>query len=174
MIVNGTVVSAEIDVEVNKKDGGSYQGARLTFRDTTGKIQEQAFHNNAFKFNAALKTSLINLKAGDTIAIEKEKNKNDFWEVKSITKTAAPVAGQAAPSPTPSASPKSTYETAEERAKKQVYIVRQSSLSAAIAFSKSKTIDDVITTAKHFEAYVFDTNTTPETDEFNGDEGEVY
>ena len=56
---------------------------------------------------------------------------------------------------------KSTYETPEERAKKQVYIVRQSSLSNAIAMyaaTDQKNIDegDIVATAREFEAYVFD------------------
>lgn len=179
MIVNGTVVSVELDVEINKKDGGSYVGARLTYRDGNGKINEQAFHNNTFKFNAPLKTSLANLKAGDAIEINKEKNKNDFWEVKSISKVAGG-ATTSASTASPNASPKSTYETAEERAKKQVYIIRQSSVASAVslytAFGKGKSVDDVILIAKQLEAYVLDTGTTEadEIPELSGDEGEVF
>jgi len=54
-------------------------------------------------------------------------------------------------------------ETPEERAKKQVYIVRQSSLSNAISMlasnsvvlKKGFTTQDAIETARQFEAYVF-------------------
>lgn len=57
------------------------------------------------------------------------------------------------------ASPKSTYETPEERAKKQVYIVRQSSVNAAIALLKTdKRVpakEEIADTAQFFEAYVF-------------------
>jgi len=53
----------------------------------------------------------------------------------------------------------STYETPEERAKKQVYIVRQSSISNAIEYlnhnQKNYAIVDVVNTAKEIEAYVF-------------------
>lgn len=59
----------------------------------------------------------------------------------------------------------SNYETPEERAKKQVYIVRQSSISAAIELLKAKnpkgveaSIEEVIEVARKFEAYVFDTS----------------
>ena len=64
------------------------------------------------------------------------------------------------------AAPKSTYETPEERAKKQIYIVRQSSISNAIdllsvgAKSQPK-IEAVIETAKQFEDYVFGTGSKP-------------
>lgn len=59
---------------------------------------------------------------------------------------------------------KSTYETAEERARKQVLIVRQSSLSSAVAYyanDNGAEPEEIIDTAKIFEAYVF------------GDEGET-
>ena len=157
-----TVVSVEIDIQVAKKDGGTYPGSRLTYRTQEGKIQEQAFHMNALKFNAPLKASLTALVAGDSITIEKEKNKNDFWEVKSITKSdgAQAPASNGAVNTKPTASPKSTYETPEERAKKQVYIVRQSSITAALTFlagKKASTVQEVTDIAKQFENYVMGT-----------------
>ena len=57
---------------------------------------------------------------------------------------------------------KSTYETPEERAKKQVYIVRQSCLAQAVAFQTGSdktgegfTTEDVLSVARQFEEYVF-------------------
>jgi len=155
MIVKGTVITSEVDVQVAKNGGGTYPGARLTYRTEDGKIQEQAFHNNAFKFNAGLKTALTALKAGDVISIDKEKNDAGFWGVKSITKETGGTAHTPA-----TASPKSNYETPEERAKKQVYIVRQSSIANAIALlssngGKKNTTEEAIAVAKQFEAYVF-------------------
>lgn len=55
---------------------------------------------------------------------------------------------------------KSTYETPEERAKKQVYIVRQSSIANAVTFIEQTeggepSVADVLNIAKQFEAYVF-------------------
>lgn len=57
---------------------------------------------------------------------------------------------------------KSTYETPEERARKQVYIVRQSSITAALTFLGGPTVQQmsvsrVVDVAKQFEAYVFGT-----------------
>jgi hypothetical protein len=51
----------------------------------------------------------------------------------------------------------SNYETVEERAIKQRYIVRQSSLANAIAFHQEheKTSYEIIQCAKEFEEYVF-------------------
>lgn len=83
------------------------------------------------------------------------------------------VSGQSqAVSGTTKGTPRSTYETPEERAKKQVYIVRQSSISNAIAFldgDSDPAIKDVIDTAKQFEAYVFGTDPMTEIMEMEND-----
>lgn len=162
MNVIGTVVSVEQNVEIAKNGGGSYMGARLSYRDSNGKLVEQAFHNNVLKFNPKVKTALGNINPGDTVTIVKEK-KGDFWNVMDIvTGTAVPDAPAKAGVSQASPAPKSNYETSEERAKKQVYIVRQSSLSAAtnllaLQGKKTATKEDVVTLAKYFESYVFDT-----------------
>lgn len=61
------------------------------------------------------------------------------------------------------ASPKSSYPTDEERAKVQVYIVRQSNITAAIntlsVGAKSVKPDDVMALAKRYEDHVFGTST---------------
>lgn len=71
--------------------------------------------------------------------------------------------------PTSGTSPKpvgkvigSNYETSEERAKRQVYIVRQSSVATAVEFLKAVSpkgaearIEEVIETARKIEAFVF-------------------
>ena len=57
----------------------------------------------------------------------------------------------------------SNYETPEERARRQVYIIRQSSISSAIEFIATTnvvegkaTVADVIEVAKAFEAHVME------------------
>lgn len=60
----------------------------------------------------------------------------------------------------------SNYETPEERAKRQIYIVRQSSISSAIALAeinaKAKpSVEEVLEVAKQFEEYVLNTNVEP-------------
>ena len=64
----------------------------------------------------------------------------------------------------------SNYETKEERAARQVYIIRQSSLSTAVELlGQGKSVADVIATAKQFEAYVFGSEANP-TQEVNFDD----
>jgi hypothetical protein len=57
----------------------------------------------------------------------------------------------------------SNYETPAERAKRQVYIVRQSSINAAIALYVAQnpkgaavSVEEILKVAGTFEAYVFD------------------
>lgn len=166
MQVHGIVVSVDIDIQVPKNGGGTYPGSRLTYRETSsGKVQEQGFHNQALKFKPDVKNALVSLNTGDAIIIDKEKNDKGFWEVQSITKNDGTQAQAQTPATSVSgakatASPKSTYETPEERAQRQVYIIRQSSISSAVELlaangGKKNTVDDVINVAKAFEAYVF-------------------
>jgi hypothetical protein len=63
----------------------------------------------------------------------------------------------------PQPTPRSTYETHEERARRQVYIIRQSSLSTAVAYltltGKTKsTPEEVIKVADQFANYVLDSS----------------
>jgi hypothetical protein len=160
MQVRGVVISVEFDVQVAKKDGGAYPGARFTYRDEQGKVAERGFHNNTFKYNASLKTQLSNLNPNDKFIMEMEKE-GEFWNVKSVVVDVgqgialAPV--NAAGKAVPHASPKSTYETPEERARKQILIVRQSSFTSAMTLlgTKAKTAADVIPVAKEIEAYIY-------------------
>lgn len=66
----------------------------------------------------------------------------------------------------------SNWETSEERARRQVYIVRQSSVSSAIELLKAQspkgvdaTIDKVLEIAKEIEAHVFEVKQLADTPE---------
>jgi hypothetical protein len=66
---------------------------------------------------------------------------------------------------------KSTYETPEERAKKQVYIIKSVALKEAVSFHTGQedlefTVQDVLNIAKQFEEYVFG-NTEIVSDDLN-------
>lgn len=158
MIKQGKVVSVGFDVDVKKKDGGSYPAWQLIY-SVDGKVESIQKHMNGLKFKAGLRESLASLGAGDDVSIELEK-KGDFWEVENITKghvgasvaatTIAKVAG-------------SDYETKEERAIKQRLIVRQSSLTTALTFfelvgNKKVTEGEVMSLADQFTDFVFENN----------------
>lgn len=172
MNINGTVMSVEMGVNVAKNGGGTYPGARFSYRDEAGALKEQGFHEKALKFNPALKNQLEQLEAGKFFTMVKEKE-GEFWNVKGI------YAGGEAPVNQPSAgttkaptganpAPKSNYETPEERAQKQVYIIRQSAVNYAVNIAptfKLKNKEEVVSLAKYFESYVLGT-------EF--DDGSIY
>lgn len=163
MQINATLVSFEVDVQVSKNGGGTYKGCRLAYRDENGALKEKGFSEMAFKFIPQVKTVLMNLKSGDQFTAEVIKE-GEFWNWKSVQAggTPAPVADKDVPATgkaTPYQAPKSTYETAEERAQKQVYIVRQSSITAALKFAeinkiKVDSVESLIPYAKEFESYV--------------------
>lgn len=113
---------------------------------------------------------LILAQSGETFEVEVKKNDNGYNDWISAVKSngaassapvnSRPAGGQSQTAATPA--PRSNYETPEERAKKQVYIVRQSSISAAISTlaigAKSKPDPkEVIEVAKQYESYVFET-----------------
>lgn len=164
MDVFGKVVEVVENATIAKNGGGSYKGTRLTYRDSSdGALKDRNIHENALKFNPSLKEMVHGLKSGDdfTMTIEKE---GEFWNIKNIVKGNVPTVAAAKPAVQgASATPKSTYQTAEERAQTQVYIVRQSSITQAIAWfnlanlkpNDPPEIKDVIEVAKQFEAHVF-------------------
>lgn len=166
MNITCKIVAVDFDQTIAKNGGGSYKGTRITYREADGSLKEKCIHTNALKYNPALKNQLNELKAGDdaTMVMEKE---GEYWNLKEVLKgtveSAPPAtAGNAGTRSSNGAnvSPKSTYETAEERAKRQVLIVRQSSVTSAIAYaSQSKSqmkIEEVLKIAEQIVSFVFD------------------
>lgn len=154
MQVNGTVIKTEIDTSIAKKDGGSYQGCLLIYKDNKdGKIKDRAFHNNTFKYNANLRSQLTSLKEGDWFVMEMEKN-GEFWNVTSINKTEGKMSESRA---------NQQSSNANSFDHKQDLIIRQNCVGNAVKYmellgSKDKTfvytVDEVVEIAKKFEEYV--------------------
>lgn len=95
---------------------------------------------------------LKDAKSGDEFAVDTNKNDKGYWTWGNVSV----LGSQVVTAKTPNKTPKSTYETPEERAKKQLYIVRQSSITSAIALLGQKAkVDQVLDVAKQFEQYVF-------------------
>lgn len=160
------VVNANV-VQKTNKAGKPYNIVDLAYKNQSfgGKIEGKQIMDFAEK--AAFAT-ISNAPAGSVFTVERQKDNNGFWKWVSVTEgaNAAPAAkpafGVSAPAPT-SKTPKSTYETPEERAARQVMIVRQSSISSAVALAaanaKTKVHpEEIIEVAKKFEAYVMGHN----------------
>src|SRR5690606_25981004 len=79
---------------------------------------------------------MINAAPGEEYTVTVHKNDKGYNDWTSVTPgvSSEPAAARSAPAVPArgNPAPRSTYETPEERAKKQIYIVRQSSISNAI------------------------------------------
>ncbi len=152
-------------IKIATENKGKYQQAKVSYEETgTGKVTSKTLlsflHEDVFK-------TITNASMDDvfTIEMQKEPGKDgkEYWQWITATKgeAAPPSATSVGKTGTvASSSPRNTYETPEERAQKQVYIVRQSSLGHAIETIKvgSKTQpnpNEVVELAKFYEKYVF-------------------
>lgn len=102
------------------------------------------------------------LKAGDTIEVEVTKNDagyNQWASLKKVNDNQEEQVSSDKPKPSAGKVLGSTYETKEERAARQVLIVKQSSLSSAIASFGSKVADldeaAITARAQEFADWVF-------------------
>lgn len=102
--------------------------------------------------NKEIYATMKQAKVGEQYDIAVEKDNNGYWQ----WKTASLVAANSAPAAgTNSAGTvRSTYETPEERAVKQVLIVRQSCLAQAVALLGNSLIADVLDVAEQFADWV--------------------
>lgn len=158
MEIKGKVIELEIDVLI-KGQSGTYSGSKLVYKDGNGKVQEKAFHENTFKYNAAFKEELTGLKTGDTFTAIAEKN-GAYWNWVSISKDKAETATSTAK---PAATSGGNWETPEERKNKQLYIIRQSSITAAIKLLEINgvgtiAINDVTRVADEFVFWIYNGN----------------
>lgn len=155
-------------IDVNVENKGKYRVANVSYK-YNGKVEGKKVMS--FTNKEVFKT-VSEAKQGDILEVKSQKNDAGFWE----WTEAAPQGKNTGVAETNQRHSQATavsrnFETSEERAKRQVYIVRQSSITAAlglIELNKPKgpiTVEDVVNTAKSFEEYVFDTGRVPTPDE---------
>lgn len=166
------IVSVEQATKLNKS-GKPYNTVTVVYRDEQGRVSQKVVMGFGATANAA--RDLANAVSGQRYNVDYVKNAsgyNDWVDVSLISASsgATPFAAPAAAAGSNS-KPKSVsnFETSEERAKKQVYIVRQSSLANAVATLSvgSKTApkpEEVIAVARKYEQYVFDTELKVDTE----------
>jgi hypothetical protein len=138
------------------KNGRSYQSIEVAYKGTDGKVSSKKLMSFS---NPSVFKHISGLSRGDTVDVVTQKDDAGYWQWTAIGNGEQQVATQTATTPTTRVTG-SNYETKEERAARQVLIVRQSSLSSAVATltagAKSAPIaDDVIALAKLYEGYVF-------------------
>jgi hypothetical protein len=146
-----------IDVTENTKkseSGRTFQQLEVAYKNEQGQPQLKkliSFSNpNVFK---AAKDWV----KGDVVNVTTVKNeKTGYWDWIGLEGDGIVVENKPASAATGARVTGSNYETKEERAARQVFIIRQSSLSTAVELlGQGKSVADVIATAKQFEAYVF-------------------
>jgi hypothetical protein len=148
------------------KNGRSYQSIEVTYKDEQGQVKNKKLMSFS---NPSVFNHIKGLAKGDQINLRTEKDAAGYWQWTGIGDDAPASTAQAKPA-TGGRVTGSNYETKEERAARQILIVRQSSLSSAVELlGTGKSVADVIATAKQFEAYVFGPDSNP-TKEVNFDD----
>ena len=148
-------------IDADIQDKGKYKMAEIAYKDL---VKGQTSSKKLMSFsNPVVYKTLTDAKKGEVYNVELVKNEKGFWDWTAVSvangvNTATGGSGEPSKG-TPFTSPKSTYETPEERAKKQVYIVRQSSIANAIdtlkTDKKSPSVQEVLEVADQYVDYVF-------------------
>lgn len=144
-------------IKVENTNTGKYGKAVLTYKGTDGQIKS----HSVMSFNTHVYKVMSQAQAGEVYDIEMRKDeKTGYWAMYSAVKSGEGMSQNTAV-PANKQATKSTYETPEERAMRQVYIVRQSSISNALEFAKlgkmkDVSVEGILSVAKEFEAYVFE------------------
>lgn len=149
---------------------GSYQVIDLAYKNKS--FQDKLEGKKVMSFtNKDVFAALQKAQFGDIFEVSRVKNDKGFWDWTAVNTGGAGVNVSNASGGSPvvaspvkgTVTPKSNYETAEERAARQVLIVRQSSISSAVDLAVANKVKDpqeVIKIAQAFEAYVFGTAVT--------------
>ena len=148
------------------KNGRSYQIIEVTYKNESGQIANKKLMSFS---NPSVFNHVKSLAKGDSLNVTTEKDAAGYWQWTGIGDEATAGTTQAKPANGGRVTG-SNYETKEERAARQILIVRQSSLSSAVELlGAGKSVNDVINVAKQFEEYVFGKDANP-TKEVNFDD----
>lgn len=155
------VVSVNREDIPNKNGKGTYGKLTVAYRDDKGKLSEKSILS--FTTPTVFK-HFEKSNPGDEVNVKSEKV-GDYWNWTAILAD-GDVSQSAPTSNTTSTATRvtgSNYETKEERAVKQRYIIKQSSLSAAVnvltvGAKTPPSTEDILALADKFVDYVFDDN----------------
>lgn len=149
------IISVGQPTSVPTKNGKSYNVIEVAYRKD-GKIEGKKIMSFA---NPVVYKAVQQLTAGSTVEVGLEKNDAGYWNWVSVGAVGSASSAPAGATSVASAPARSgNYETAEERANRQVLIVRQSSLGHAVATlsvgAKGVKGGDVIALAEQYAQYV--------------------
>lgn len=147
--------------------GKSYKKYEVTFKDL-GKNAVSSKVVTSFSAQPVVDTLSV-AQPGSVFEVSSQQNKAGFWEWTAMTPVApgavqvtGTIAGPTFPGQLAKAPGKSTYETPEERAKRQVYIIKQSSIANAIALlsvgaKSAPTLGAVLDMAQSMSNFILNT-----------------
>jgi hypothetical protein len=172
-----SVISVSVSTKVAASSQKPYQNVEVVFKnEETGKVGNK----NITQYSSEIFNVMSGAAPGQRFSVSSEKNDRGYWEWTKSERLAegAPPAAASVPAPAESGAVTGTRtppyrgETPQERAEKQVYIVKQSSISSAIALlsvgaKAPPTPEEVIKTAQKFVDFVFDVNKQDLFDEEN-------
>jgi len=144
----------DIAIEKISKGKNNWETATVSY-DFQGNFRQQKIVSFS---NPAVFAELKKLSAGDQVEVVVTKNDQGFNQWATLTKPS----GEPQKAPGAPATGKvtgSNYETREERAARQVLIVRQSCLAQAVTFHEGDDhadVPQVLGTAQRFVDWVFD------------------
>ena len=138
---------------------GSYQVCELAFKNKSfqDKVEGKKIMSFAEKevFNILSKAQL-----GDIFTVTRAKDDKGYWKWTNVSAGENDMpSNESMPTKVGNVSPKSTYETPEERAQRQLFIIKQSGVNQAIHLfevqgNKKASVSDVISVAQQFVDYV--------------------
>lgn len=129
---------------------------KFSFVEVAYESDGKAQNKKIFSFNTGVYEDVKKAQTGDVFDVKLEKDRNGYWVWKEMHK-ADPTATGGNMS-TPASTRTSTYETPEERARRQILIVRQSSIAQAVAYFNGAVVppelERVLDVAAQFETWV--------------------
>jgi hypothetical protein len=147
-------------IKVDVENKGKYRLAKVTHKTAEGKVDARTLPS--FVYQDVFKT-FSEAQPGDVFSVSakkvlNEKDGKEYWqwvEVEPAGKADGGIVKEAVKAA------RSSYETPDERAKRQVYIVRQSSISNAIALAAARapkgseaSLEEILAIADQFAGYV--------------------
>lgn len=153
-----SIISVNITSKTSKA-GKPFQSAEVVYKNTdSGKVENKNItqYSNVFK-------QVAEAQPGQVFDVKNEKDDAGYWQWTSFVRVTGET-GAVTAAPAASAS-KGNWETSEERAAKQVFIIKQSSLANAVATlavgaKTAPSTDQVIAVAQAYTDWVLGKGTT--------------
>ncbi len=152
------VVDSEL-TEATTKTGKPYNFINLTYKqydNFTKKVEVKSRKVMPFGDGGqGVIDALTGAEKGSKFQIEAVKN-GEYWDwtAANIQDKGTEMASAPASKPATAVAGRSNYETPEERARRQVLIVRQSCIAQAVAAFSNVNLDEILETAGKMEAWV--------------------